>query len=77
MKKLTLMLSVKLLAGATFACDGDKKGSAKACCKKEATAANKKACCSKDEKKSCNKGTAAKEDVKPATTAEKAPEKKS
>ena len=51
MKKLTLMLSMLLIAGATFACDGDKKGTAKACCKKEAsTAGAKKACCNKDEK---------------------------
>ncbi len=50
MKKLTLFLGALLIAGASFACDGDKKDSKKACCKKE----EKAACCKKGGK-SCDK----------------------
>ncbi|WP_276132646.1 hypothetical protein [Polluticoccus soli] len=42
MKKLTLLLSALLIAGVTFACDGDK--GKKACCKKGEA---KKECCKK------------------------------
>lgn len=42
MKKLTLLLSALMIAGVTFACDGDK--GKKACCKKGET---KKECCKK------------------------------
>ena len=42
MKKLTLLVAVLTIAGATFACDGNKK----ACCKKGSA---KKECC-KDKK---------------------------
>lgn len=55
MKKLTLIVGALLIAGATFACDGDKK--TKACCKKDGA---KKECCKKGEKKDCAKGDAAK-----------------
>ncbi len=44
MKKLTLLMGMLLIAGATFACDGDK--GKKACCKKS----EKKECCKKDAK---------------------------
>ena len=50
MKKLTLLLSALVIAGASFACDGKKEG--KACCKK-GDKKEAKACCSKDEKKNC------------------------
>jgi len=46
MKKLTLLLSVLMIAGATYACDGSKD---KACCKKGA----KKECCKNG--KACDK----------------------
>ena len=45
MKKLTLLLSALMIAGVTFACDGDK--GKKACCKKGEA---KKECCKKDAK---------------------------
>lgn len=60
MKKLTLLVGVLLIAGATFACDGGKKD----CCKKGAA---KKECCKKggkDCKKSCDKEAAKKMDNK-------------
>ena len=54
MKKLTLLLGVLMIAGASYACDGDK---GKACCKKgdkkECAKGEAKACCKKDEKKNC------------------------
>ncbi len=49
MKKLTLFLGALMIAGASFACDGNKGD--KACCKKT----EKKACCKKGEKKDCAK----------------------
>lgn len=49
MKKLTLLLCGLMIAGVTFACDGDK--GKKECCKK----GEKKECCKKGEKKSCDK----------------------
>jgi hypothetical protein len=49
MKKLTLFLGALMIAGASFACDGNKD--AKACCKK----GEKKECCKKGEKKNCHK----------------------
>lgn len=54
MKKLTLIVGALLIAGATFAGDGDK---GKACCKK----GEKKECCKKGEKKDCHKAEAKKE----------------
>lgn len=51
MKKLTLLMSALMIAGVTFACDGDKK--AKACCKK----GEKKECCKKSAK-GCDKSAA-------------------
>jgi hypothetical protein len=44
MKKLTLLLGVLMIAGASYACDGNKD---KGCCKK----GEKKECCKKDAKK--------------------------
>jgi len=59
MKKLTLLLGVLMIAGASYACDGKKDG--KACCKK----GEKKECCKKDEKKACcKKDETAKKDDK-------------
>ncbi len=52
MKKLTLLMGALMIAGASFACDGNKD--AKACCKK----GEKKECCKKGEKKSCDKDQA-------------------
>ena len=49
MKKLTLLMGALMIAGASFACDGDKK-EAKACCKK----GEKKECCKKSAK-GCDK----------------------
>lgn len=52
MKKLTLLLCGLLIAGSTFACDGDKK-----CDKKDCKA--KTECCKKGDKKGkecCKKG---------------------
>lgn len=60
MKKLTLLFGALMIAGVTFACDGDKKGSKKACCSKE-----EKACCSKKKGESCDK-SAKKEEAKSA-----------
>lgn len=54
MKKLTLIVGALLIAGASFAGDGDK---AKGCCKKS----EKKECCKKGEKKGCEKDAAKKE----------------
>ena len=75
MRKLTLLIGALLIAGASFACDGDKKA-AKACCKKE----EKAACCKKGAAaKECSKEHAAKEGTpKQVTTKEevKAVEKK-
>ena len=65
MKKLTLFLGALMIAGASFACDGGKKGD-KACCKKT----EQKACCKKGDKKDCAKTAEAKK-------AEKKAEKKS
>jgi hypothetical protein len=65
MKKLTLLLSVLMIAGATYACDGGKD--AKACCKK----GEKKECCSKKHDKKCCDKEAKKEDKK-ATSEKKA-----
>jgi hypothetical protein len=48
MKNLTLLMGMLLIAGASFACDGNKDK--KACCKKS----EKKECCKKDAK-SCKK----------------------
>jgi hypothetical protein len=42
MKKLTLLMGALMIAGASFACDGDK--GKKACCKKGEA---KKECCKK------------------------------
>jgi hypothetical protein len=57
MRKLTLLIGALLIAGASFACDGDKK-TAKACCKKD----EKKECCKKGTaSKDCSKDHAAKE----------------
>ncbi|MBS1774528.1 MAG: hypothetical protein JST82_16850 [Bacteroidetes bacterium] len=70
MKKLTLLLGVLMIAGATYACDGKKcgkdckKGEKKECCKKD----EKKACCKKDEKK---EASAKKEDKKEASNEKK------
>jgi len=50
MKKLTLLLSALMIAGASFACDGGKEG--KACCKK-GEKKEAKACCKKGEEKNC------------------------
>lgn len=50
MKKLTLLVAALTIAGATFACDGNKKE----CCKKGA----KKECCK--DKKHCDKDAAKK-----------------
>lgn len=50
MKKLSLLMCALMIAGVTFAGDGD-KGGKKECCKKGA----KKECCKKGEKKSCDK----------------------
>ena len=79
MKKLTLFLAALMIAGASFAGDGDgkkaccKKGeNAKACCKKEAAA--QKSCC---QKKGCDKKSAKIEDVKEETTTAASAEKKS
>lgn len=44
MKKITLLLSALMIAGVSFACDGDK--GKKGCCKKS----EKTACCKKDSK---------------------------
>ncbi len=44
MKKLTLLLGVLMIAGASYACDGGKE---KGCCKK----GEKKECCKKEAKK--------------------------
>jgi hypothetical protein len=60
MRKLTLLIGALLIAGASFACDGDKK-EAKACCKKS----EKKECCKKGDKKACAKDEAKKEEAKP------------
>ncbi|GEM_PF-1998851 len=62
MKKLTLLLSALVIAGASFACDGKGKGD-KACCKKS----EKKECCKKGENKSCDKHETAKKDEKAST----------
>lgn len=49
MKKISLLLCALMIAGVTFACEGDKD---KKCCKKGA----KKECCSKKgDKKECHK----------------------
>ena len=53
MKKLTLLLGALMIAGASFACDGDK--GKKACCKKGDA---KKECCKKGAKE-CQKEKAA------------------
>lgn len=45
MKKLTLLMGALMIAGASFACDGDK--GKKACCKKGEA---KKECCKKGSK---------------------------
>jgi|GEM_PF-1126576 hypothetical protein len=49
MKKLTLLLGALMIAGLTFAGDGDKK----ACCKK----GDKKEACAKKDDASCKKGS--------------------
>lgn len=58
MKKLTLIVGALLIAGASFACGGDK---GKACCKKGSEA--KKECCKKGEKKDCHKSAEAKKET--------------
>lgn len=50
MKKLTLLVATLFIAGASFACDGDK--GKKACCKK-GDKKEAKACCKKGEGKEC------------------------
>ena len=57
MKQLTLLVATLFIAGASFACDGDK--GKKACCKK---GENKeaKACCKKGASKDCKGGDHAK-----------------
>lgn len=57
MKKLTLIVGALLIAGASFACGGDKK----ACSKKGGDA--KKECCKKGEKKDCHKSADAKKET--------------
>lgn len=54
MKKLTLLLGVLMIAGASYACDGNK--GKKACCKKGDA---KKECCSKKDSKDCKHDKAA------------------
>ncbi|HXS35084.1 MAG TPA: hypothetical protein VN721_00175 [Flavipsychrobacter sp.] len=61
MKKVTLLLSALLIAGASFAHDG--KGS---CCKKET-----KACCKKEGKACCHNHSTAKNDKATSATAKK------
>ena len=52
MKKLTLLMGALMIAGASFACDGDK--GKKACCKKGEA---KKECCKKGGKECKDKHT--------------------
>jgi hypothetical protein len=59
MKKLTLLVSALMIAGVTFACDGDK--GKKACCKKGTA---KKECCKKDSKECSKEGKTAKTEKK-------------
>ncbi|MEZ5018007.1 MAG: hypothetical protein R2800_13195 [Flavipsychrobacter sp.] len=63
MKKITLLLGMLMIAGASFACDGDKKCDKKACKHKtECKKGDKKACCKKgDSKKACCKKGAKKD----------------
>jgi hypothetical protein len=67
MKKLTLLLSVLMIAGATFAHDGKK-----ACYKKDEKCAKNAACCK--DKKNCTKECSKDKDAK-ATTPVAAPKK--
>jgi len=64
MKKLTLLLGILMIAGASYAKDG------KSCCKKDAKCTKESACCKdkKNCKKECSKETAAKKtDTKKAS----------
>lgn len=60
MKKLTLLMGALMIAGASFACDGDK--GKKACCKKGEA---KKECCKKGSK-DCSKHKASTTEKKSA-----------
>ncbi len=77
MKKVSVLVAVLFLSGAVFAGKKNKKGAAKACCNKEASACAKKsagdvstegvkACCKKgaDGTKACAKKEAAAASVK-------------
>ncbi len=63
MKKVTLFLAALMIAGASFACEGDKKGDKKCCKQKtECKKGDKKACAKKgNSKKACCKKGAKKD----------------
>lgn len=72
MKKLSLLLGILMIAGASYACDGNKD---KACCKKgekkECAKSTAKACCKKGEKKDCAEAHAKKDETKDPTVEKK------